>query len=787
MAYASAEGGYRAGSSVFHLDASHLDQVSIPDAELLFTGDFKRHGPDLILTGHDGRHHIIPGYFSGAQHPALVAPNGASLSAELVDLLAGSPAPGQYAQAQPTTPADAIGKVEKVIGNVVVVRNGVAVALNVGDAVYKSDIIQTATNAECGIDFPDGTALNLIADTRMALNDYSYDPNGNSNDALFSLVQGTFAFVAGKVAHTGDMKIETPVATMGIRGTTGSVQEQIGTINANIGNVTYSFAVVEDYGTGHLGQYELIDSQNNVIATVSQSGFLTFVTPQGPNLPPLVTTQPMTNSQLGFEQQIIQQVFQVLNSGNNPNPQSTPSAPGSSTPPDELHNLPQLLHDDNGTPLTINVQTGDGTITGTATVNLTTANIQNVAGNATASSISFFDGTSNFSNNLGADYFGPQINSAGSTITLTNNMTGEYGSWFSNHTYLITSFTASFDYQATGQADGIAFVLQDDPRGGSALGVNFAGNGGSGLGYAGISPSVAVELNIYDGHVQGTNFATNGSTGTYNSTGNVHLDGNGDVIQVVLSYDGSVLTETLTDLNTGATYSTSYTENLSAILGSDTAYVGFTGGTGAAASTQIVSNFTFESDAAVAVDPTVTPGTLNVIGNVAVANPNSADIVTASFSPEAPNYAGTFSLDPVTESNGTASVGFEFNLGNDQINLGPGQVLTQSYAVALTNPQNPAVNVEQTISISIGGPGHDNFVFAPGVGADTIVNFNPQVDTIELDNFANIPNVQQLASLITTDTHGNAMIELGHNDSVTVPGMTASYLQAHLQSLVHLH
>jgi hypothetical protein len=44
-----------------------------------------------------------------------------------------------------------------------------------------------------------------------------------------------------------------------------------------------------------------------------------------------------------------------------------------------------------------------------------------------------------------------------------------------------------------------------------------------------------------------------------------------------------------------------------------------------------------------------------------------------------------------------------------------------------------------------------------------------------------------LASLITTDAHGYAVIELGHNDSITVPGMTANYLQAHLQSLVHLH
>jgi hypothetical protein len=187
------------------------------------------------------------------------------------------------------------------------------------------------------------------------------------------------------------------------------------------------------------------------------------------------------------------------------------------------------------------------------------------------------------------------------------------------------------------------------------------------------------------------------------------------------------------------------------------------------------------------VDPALVPGTSNVVGNIAVADSNPADTVSASFTPEGANYAGTFSLDPVTESNGVASVGFEFNLGNDQINLAPEQTLTQSYAVAVTDPQNPAVNVNQTVSVSIGGPGNDNFVFAPGIGADTIVNFNPQADTIELDHFANIQNVQQLASQITADVHGDAVIELGHNDSITIPGTTASYLQAHLQSLVHLH
>lgn len=94
--------------------------------------------------------------------------------------------------------------------------------------------------------------------------------------------------------------------------------------------------------------------------------------------------------------------------------------------------------------------------------------------------------------------------------------------------------------------------------------------------------------------------------------------------------------------------------------------------------------------------------------------------------------------------------------------------------------------MNQTISVSIGGPGNDNFVFQPGVGADTIANFNAKADTIELDHFANIQNMQQLAALITTDAHGDAVIELGHQDSVTLPGVSTNYLQAHLHSLMHL-
>ena len=370
MAYASAvQGGYGTGGSVIHHESSD-HSVLVPDTELLFTGQFHRAGPDLVLTGRDGQHHLIPGYFASEHHPALVAPNGAHLSPDTVDLLAGSPTPGHYAQAQPTAPPDAIGKVEKVVGDVTVVRNGVAVALHVGDAVFKSDVVQTAASSSCGISFPDGTAINLVANTRMALNDYAYDANSNANGALFTLVEGTFAFVAGKVAHSGDMKIATPVATMGIRGTTGVVQEQPqtpATITAAAADHTYTFAVTPDFGTGITGMWDVFltdangviqrDANGNpiVLVTVAQSGYVTYVTPQGLGQPPLVTTEPVTNAQYAFEQDLLQQLAQTLNLGNQQNNGNN----GSSTPPpQELPNPSPELQEAPPTPIKINDVTG---------------------------------------------------------------------------------------------------------------------------------------------------------------------------------------------------------------------------------------------------------------------------------------------------------------------------------------------------------------------------------------------------------------------------------------------
>jgi hypothetical protein len=178
------------------------------------------------------------------------------------------------------------------------------------------------------------------------------------------------------------------------------------------------------------------------------------------------------------------------------------------------------------------------------------------------------------------------------SVKLTDGNGGEGSSVFLNYPQYVDAFTASFSYQdvSRGGADGCAFVLQNAGAGSAALG----GSGGS-LGYGGISPSVALEFNIYSSYGVGMALRTNGQTGApYAGTGPVNLAG-GNPINVSLSYSGRTLSITLKDTVTLATFVTNATIDIVRTLGANTAYVGLTGADGGISSTQVITNFQFAS------------------------------------------------------------------------------------------------------------------------------------------------------------------------------------------------
>ena len=77
----------------------------------------------------------------------------------------------------------------------------------------------------------------------------------------------------------------------------------------------------------------------------------------------------------------------------------------------------------------------------------------------------------------------------------------------------------------------------------------------------------------------------------------------GDQMDAHITYDGTTFNLTLTDLVTQAAWSHPFVINIPATVGGDTAYVGFTGGTGGQTATQQILNWSYQAGQA-PYDPT---------------------------------------------------------------------------------------------------------------------------------------------------------------------------------------
>jgi hypothetical protein len=176
---------------------------------------------------------------------------------------------GQNAAAvsQSATAVDdnSIGQVASLTGNATVTRgNAARAALKVADVIYAKDVLQTDANSSLGITFDDETTFSLSANTRIVIDSFVYQQGGRSNLASFNVATGAASFIASLVAKTGDMKIATPEATLGIRGTTGIVEVPPG---GGGGAPTVKLYPDAD---GHVGRIEVFNRQGASLGALTQ-------------------------------------------------------------------------------------------------------------------------------------------------------------------------------------------------------------------------------------------------------------------------------------------------------------------------------------------------------------------------------------------------------------------------------------------------------------------------------------------------------------------------------------
>ena len=259
------------------LDASDGETITVPREGLLFSADFTRDGSDLVLVN-TGRPSVrISGYFDHDDPPAIGDPTGGQLSGAVVERLAG-PEPLLVAQAGGLAGGSAarlIGQVETLAGSVTVQRaSGAVEEMGPATKVFANDVVRTGPGASLSITFADGTIFTMAANSRMVLDSMVYDPQASDgNSSTFNLVEGSFVFIAGQVAKTGNMQVNTPTATMGIRGTTVAVE--IVTVN---GITTVEVALDRD-PDGTLGTFTLRRLDGTVIDTLETTATKWIVSP----------------------------------------------------------------------------------------------------------------------------------------------------------------------------------------------------------------------------------------------------------------------------------------------------------------------------------------------------------------------------------------------------------------------------------------------------------------------------------------------------------------------------
>jgi predicted outer membrane repeat protein len=235
----------------------------------------------------------------------------------------------------------------------------------------------------------------------------------------------------------------------------------------------------------------------------------------------------------------------------------------------------------------------DGVIYGSDYTLIDNAFNQQAASRSLTAAVNFSTGFSNAANSLSLT---GSAAVTGNNLQLTANSSGQIGSAYYKSALNVSRFSTAFTFnQNAGAGDGFTFTIQNS-------GLNALGGGGGSLGYAGIGNSLAIKFDLYDNTGEGpdsTGLFLNGAAPGSNGSIDLRSSGidlhSGDTFRAAINYDGATLTVILTDLNTGVSATQAYAVNIASVIGSNTAYFGFTGATGGATALQQISLWTIYS------------------------------------------------------------------------------------------------------------------------------------------------------------------------------------------------
>ena len=118
------------------------------------------------------------------------------------------------------------GRIKVVSGEAVVVRDGATIPAHSGVTIYASDSLRTGNDGRVGVTLAADTQVSIGPRSEVRLDSFVYEPTQGQLGLVLQFIRGTAAYVSGRIAKLAPdaVRLETPAAIGGVRGTTVAVQ-----------------------------------------------------------------------------------------------------------------------------------------------------------------------------------------------------------------------------------------------------------------------------------------------------------------------------------------------------------------------------------------------------------------------------------------------------------------------------------------------------------------------------------------------------------------------------------
>jgi hypothetical protein len=131
-------------------------------------------------------------------------------------------------------------RAQKRVGEAAVVKNEVlrvaassTTQIKVGDGLVRDEVVRTGLDSAARLVMADSTNLSLSPSATLKLDRTVFDDEHHYRDVAVRLTSGAFRFVTGN-SNKAAYKITTPLATIGVRGTTLDILSQRGQTIVNL-------------------------------------------------------------------------------------------------------------------------------------------------------------------------------------------------------------------------------------------------------------------------------------------------------------------------------------------------------------------------------------------------------------------------------------------------------------------------------------------------------------------------------------------------------------------------